>query len=50
MGPAHGQLYVDALRAAHTPMLKVETIPGSAHTIQLLPNGRDALVSALIGS
>ena len=50
VAPAHGQLYVEALQAAHTPMLKVQTIPGDAHTIQLLPNGRDALVTALIGS
>jgi hypothetical protein len=47
VGPAHGQFYVDALTAARSPMVKVETVPGAAHTIQTLPDGRDALLAAL---
>lgn len=49
-GPPHGRFYLDELREANTPMLTEETIPGSEHTIQAIPEGRAALEAALGGT
>jgi hypothetical protein len=49
-GPPHGRFYLDELRAAGTPMLTEEVLPGAEHTIQALPEGRAALMAALEGS
>jgi hypothetical protein len=48
-GPPHGRFYLEELREANTPMLADQTIPGSEHTIQALPQGRAALEAALEG-
>jgi hypothetical protein len=49
-GPSHGRFYLDELRDANTPMLTEETIPGTEHTIQAIPEGRAALEAALEGT
>jgi hypothetical protein len=49
-GPDHGKVWEAKLKAAHSPHMSEEIIPGTEHTIELLPNGREALEKALQAS
>jgi hypothetical protein len=49
-GPEHGKVWEAKLKDAHSPHVSEETIPGTEHTIEQLPNGRQALEEALLAS
>jgi hypothetical protein len=48
-GPAHGEIYLAALRAGGSRLVSSQTIPGTTHTIEAFPGGREALQSAIEG-
>jgi hypothetical protein len=50
VGPSHGKVYLEKLQAANSPCVTDRTIPGTMHTIELMPNGRTALAQALLAS
>ena len=49
--PPHGTLYYDQLKAAGSPLISPpEQVPGTGHTIMLLPEGRAAVEAALVSA
>jgi len=49
-GPAHGKVYLAKLQDAGSPYVSSQTITGTEHEIERLPQGRDALEQALLAS
>jgi hypothetical protein len=50
VGPKHGMVWEAKLRDAGSPYVSERIIPGAAHTIETLPDGRAALEQALLSS
>ena len=50
VAPAHGKLYVSALRKAKSPLVSERIVPGNLHNIEQVPAGRDAIEAALLSS